>query len=57
MDLLAFGDWGTGGKAQREVAAQMAAFATKLAAPPVAVLVLGDNFYKTLTPGPVLHGI
>ena len=50
MDLLAFGDWGTGDQPQRDVAAQMAAFARKLPAPPTAVLALGDNFYKTLTP-------
>ena len=33
MDLLAFGDWGTGSQPQKEVAAQMAAFARKLAVP------------------------
>lgn len=50
IHLLAFGDWGTGDKSQAAVAVQMAAFAKRVGAPLTAVLSLGDNFYKTLTP-------
>lgn len=50
LHFLAFGDFGSGNEHQEEVADQMAAFAKKLAAPLAAVLALGDNFYRTLTP-------
>ncbi len=51
LDLLAFGDFGTkGDDRQVAVANQMAAFAGKLEQPLTAVLALGDNFYKELTP-------
>jgi tartrate-resistant acid phosphatase type 5 len=52
MHLLALGDYGTKGNAnQRAVAKAMATFAKSLDAPLDAVLALGDNFYKKITPG------
>jgi hypothetical protein len=51
MHLLALGDYGTRGNAnQRAVAEAMAEFARSLDAPLEAVLALGDNFYKKITP-------
>jgi hypothetical protein len=51
MHLLALGDYGTKGDAnQRAVADAMARFAKSLDSPLEAVLALGDNFYKKITP-------
>jgi 3',5'-cyclic AMP phosphodiesterase CpdA len=51
MHLLAFGDYGTKGNGdQIAVARAMEAFAQKLGKPLSAVLALGDNFYRYLTP-------
>jgi tartrate-resistant acid phosphatase type 5 len=51
MHLLALGDYGTkGDAAQTSVARRMAEFAGTLGAPLSAVLALGDNFYRTMTP-------
>lgn len=50
LHFLAMGDFGTGNESQRKVASQMSAFAKKLNSPLTAVLALGDNFYKQLTP-------
>jgi hypothetical protein len=51
MHLLAFGDFGSNGNAnQIAVANQMASFAKSLDKPLAAVLALGDNFYRALTP-------
>jgi hypothetical protein len=43
LDVLAFGDWGTGEEGQRALAETMAA--THSDSPPDFVLTLGDNFY------------
>ena len=51
MHLLALGDYGTKGNAnQLAVAKAMATFAKSLDVPLDAVLALGDNFYKRITP-------
>ncbi len=51
MHLLALGDYGSGGNpTQIAVADRMTTFAKSLAKPLTAVLALGDNFYKKLTP-------
>ena len=51
IDLLALGDFGTqGDKRQTRVAKAMAEFAGQLDQPLTAVLALGDNFYKKVTP-------
>src|SRR5215207_2408634 len=51
MHLLALGDYGTRGDAnQVAVATGMAKFAKSLDQPLSAVLALGDNFYKPITP-------
>lgn len=51
MHLLALGDYGTKGDSnQLRVASAMAKFSKSLATPPKAVLALGDNFYRTITP-------
>ena len=51
LHLLAVGDYGTkGDESQTSVAKAMAKFAKSLNQPLTAVLALGDNFYKTLTP-------
>lgn len=51
MHLLALGDYGMKGNAdQVAVAQQMATFARSLDQPLSAVLAMGDNFYRTITP-------
>src|SRR4051812_46516834 len=51
IHLLALGDYGTkGNEKQTAVANAMATFARSLDQPLEAVLALGDNFYKQLTP-------
>lgn len=51
IDLLAFGDFGSKGDLRQvTVAKQMAEFAGKLHMPLTAVLALGDNFYREITP-------
>jgi tartrate-resistant acid phosphatase type 5 len=51
LHLLAVGDYGTkGDPSQVAVAKQMGKFAGSLGAPLAAVLALGDNFYRKLTP-------
>ena len=51
LHLLALGDYGTkGDAAQTSVAKAMASFAGTLGSPLTAVLALGDNFYRTMTP-------
>lgn len=51
IHVLALGDYGTKGDAnQQAVANAMATFAKSLDVPLSAVLALGDNFYRTLTP-------
>ena len=51
LHLLALGDYGTKGDAnQTAVAKSMAKFAKSLDQPLDAVLALGDNFYKKITP-------
>ncbi len=51
LHLLALGDYGTkGDERQTAVARAMATFAKSLGQPLDAVLALGDNFYKKLTP-------
>src|SRR5688500_18917360 len=52
MHLLALGDWGMKANAgQVAVARQMGAFAKSLDKRLSAVLALGDNFHRTITPG------
>lgn len=50
LHLMALGDFGTGTETQAAVAKQMEAFARSLNRPIDAVLALGDNFYKKITP-------
>jgi tartrate-resistant acid phosphatase type 5 len=50
MHFLAFGDFGSGNAAQKQVAQQMNEFASKLGSPLEAVLALGDNFYNHMEP-------
>src|SRR5262249_10464003 len=51
IHLLAFGDYGAkGNESQTTVAARMSNFAKSLDQPLAAVLALGDNFYKPITP-------
>jgi len=51
IHLLALGDYGTGGnESQITVAKRMATYAKSLDKPLTAVLALGDNFYKPITP-------
>ena len=51
LHLLAVGDYGTkGDESQTSVAQAMAKFAKSLDQPLTAVLALGDNFYRTITP-------
>jgi tartrate-resistant acid phosphatase type 5 len=51
VHLLALGDYGMKGNAdQRAVADGMAAFARSLGTPLTAVLAMGDNFYRKITP-------
>lgn len=51
LHLLAVGDYGTKGDPnQVAVAKQMGKFAGSLGAPLAAVLALGDNFYREITP-------
>ena len=51
LHLLALGDYGTKGNAEQiAVARSMAAFAQSLDQPLSAVLAMGDNFYRRLTP-------
>jgi tartrate-resistant acid phosphatase type 5 len=51
LHLLALGDYGTrGNERQVAVANSMATFAKSLGQPLTAVLALGDNFYKKITP-------
>lgn len=51
LHFLAVGDFGTkGDPSQVAVAKQMGKFATSLGTPLTAVLALGDNFYRELTP-------
>ena len=51
LNLLALGDYGTkGDENQTAVARAMATFAKSLDRPLDAVLALGDNFYKKITP-------
>jgi tartrate-resistant acid phosphatase type 5 len=51
IDLLALGDYGTKGNDDQIVVAKgMAKFAKSLDSPLAAVLALGDNFYKPITP-------
>ena len=45
MNLLALGDYGTGGTEQRAVAAGMRQFVERTRATPKGLLMLGDNFY------------
>ncbi|HEX4412926.1 MAG TPA: metallophosphoesterase [Lacipirellulaceae bacterium] len=51
LDLLAIGDYGTRGDVRQvSVARAMTKFAKSLDQPLTAVLALGDNFYKPITP-------
>jgi hypothetical protein len=51
IHLLALGDYGMKGNSdQRAVANQMGMFARSLGTPLTAVLALGDNFYRKITP-------
>ncbi len=51
IHVLALGDYGMKGNAdQRAVADRMAAFARSVGAPLTAVLAMGDNFYRYITP-------
>jgi hypothetical protein len=50
IHLLALGDYGSKNDNQAAVARAMANFAKQLDQPLTAVLALGDNFYKKLTP-------
>src|SRR5262249_42205456 len=51
LDLLALGDYGTRGDVRQiSVARAMSKFAKSLDQPLTAVLALGDNFYKPITP-------
>ena len=47
VNLIAFGDWGGGTGAQREVAAALRGYSDQADA----ALLLGDNFYVSLKPG------
>jgi 3',5'-cyclic AMP phosphodiesterase CpdA len=52
VHVLALGDYGMkGNEGQRAVARQMASFAKSLDEPLTAVLAMGDNFYRKITPG------
>lgn len=44
---IAFGDWGSGTKSQKAVAAAMVARIQRAEAPPNMILTLGDNFYPS----------
>jgi tartrate-resistant acid phosphatase type 5 len=48
VNLLAMGDWGSGGKEQKEVAKGMASYIEKTATQFNGLLSLGDNFYVPL---------
>lgn len=50
LHLLALADYGSGTPNQLAVAQQMEQYASRLPAPPAAVLALGDNFYGKMTP-------
>jgi hypothetical protein len=51
LHVLAFGDYGTKGNAEQvAVARRMAEFAQTLEQPLGAVLAMGDNFYRAITP-------
>ena len=49
VELLAMGDWGTGGTDQKAVAAAMAGYVSGLQAPVAGLLSAGDNFYNHMT--------
>lgn len=51
IHLLAIGDFGTTGSAQRKVAEAMEAFRGSLGTAPEAMLLLGDNFYSKAKDG------
>src|SRR5580698_2135883 len=44
VNLISWGDWGTGGDNQKLVAEQIAAFAARQSVPVDAVVLAGDNF-------------
>lgn len=49
VDLLAMGDWGTGGTDQKEVAAGLANYVSSQQLPIAGLLSAGDNFYNHMT--------
>jgi len=49
IEILAMGDWGTGGENQRIMAAALAEYAGRQAVPVAALLTAGDNFYNHMT--------
>src|SRR5579862_7925608 len=49
VSLLAMGDWGDGGDAQKKVANELADVASKQKVPINAMLLAGDNFYVPVT--------
>ncbi len=51
VNLIAMGDWGTGGPDQRAVAAAMAGYVTANGKPFDGALLVGDNFYMDLPGG------
>lgn len=50
IDLLGWGDWGNGSPSQKAVAAQIHRYISENHLSPQGVFLIGDNFYKALTP-------
>ncbi len=51
VNLLTMGDWGTGGPAQKRVAAAMAQYVSDSKLPVDGMLLVGDNFYMDIPEG------
>jgi hypothetical protein len=51
VNLLAMGDWGTGGEGQKKVAATMTAYVAQSKSPFDGMLLVGDNFYMNIPGG------
>jgi hypothetical protein len=51
VNLLAMGDWGTGGEAQKKVAGVMSKYVTDARVPFDGMLLVGDNFYMNIPGG------
>jgi hypothetical protein len=51
VNLLAMGDWGTGGEGQKQVAAAMTGYVTQAKTNFDGMLLVGDNFYMNIPGG------